>query len=298
MMTEHDRVKNIHVYLEKDETAPPLSFKMPQDNPNLVGPPKVRPRAIALPALFVEMKSPYKAWQEFIVFNRSLARVPDKILLINPIHKLLLINPIHGDGEVDKLRETSKLECALVSGANRRPFFSFSFSFSDAARQLTLLLLHRVARCSSTPSPPSLSLLIAALLPRSVNSLSSFSAAGRQQPLILLQPGVVGHGFLVGWGGYLRRGGWERSVERDTGRMKKEAISKSLFDRRRCMRAAETEERRCGGLTEQGAAAFNKSSGKRRYVEAFPWRGTWRKNSAQSSGGGGSPAAAMEGGGA
>ncbi|KAK9083504.1 hypothetical protein Scep_029975 [Stephania cephalantha] len=35
MMTEHDRVKNIQVYLENDETAPPLSFKMPQDNPNL-----------------------------------------------------------------------------------------------------------------------------------------------------------------------------------------------------------------------------------------------------------------------
>ncbi|KAK9125345.1 hypothetical protein Scep_014191 [Stephania cephalantha] len=46
MMKEHKMVEEIHIYLDKDETSQPLSFKMPLDNPNLDSHTPVIPKVI------------------------------------------------------------------------------------------------------------------------------------------------------------------------------------------------------------------------------------------------------------
>ncbi|KAK9083314.1 hypothetical protein Scep_029785 [Stephania cephalantha] len=45
----------------------------------------------------------------------------------------------------------------------------------------------------------------------------------------------------------------------------------SVCDWRRCIRAAETEERRCGGLTGARTGRFQQQQ-RQRYVEAFSWQ--------------------------
>ncbi|KAK9166272.1 hypothetical protein Scep_001463 [Stephania cephalantha] len=77
--------------------------------------------------------------------------------------------------------------------------------------------------------------------------------------------------------GFAFPGGWERSVERDTeegGRRK--AAHLREFRVAVCIRAAETEERRCGGVTEQGAAAFHLAAAMVRGGKRGG--GAWRKN--------------------
>ncbi|KAK9125946.1 hypothetical protein Scep_014792 [Stephania cephalantha] len=76
----------------------------------------------------------------------------------------------------------------------------------------------------------------------------------------------------VGWGGYLRRGGWERSVERDTeeeeeGRDQILGISSGGG----AYALAETEERRCGEVTGARSGGFSAAA-----MGSGTWRQAWR----------------------